>query len=195
FSYDASSELVAKHGQLKVLNDLLLRKSRIESAYSEVDAQALGRIATNRIESSLAHYERMHLNFLSFEAQKPDAPNEEPEPYQEEFDHLLERAGQMFPSNQLGGEMRMLEFDTGADSHEIDHQTFSISSNGQTIFSHFSEWTGVTRGGWTILILLWLMVGAWFFLLMKKIFQPDRQRPLPLEEVNWKSVDDIAGNF
>jgi len=209
FSRDAASELAAKHGQLKVLNDVLLRESHVRRAYSDLnppevitenDLNPLKDIADSRIVSPLAHYEKIPLTLLSFEDQveekKPAAV-----PFQDQFDHWLEETARLFPSSQLGGEMRMLQFQPDAPSlihpswNEISHNTFTVSWDRQTIYSRFKVWPGIRGRGWASLTILWLFVGLWFSLLMKKIFLPDRQAPAPLKEVNWETSDDIAGNF
>jgi len=222
FSRDAASELAAKHGLLKVLNDVVLRGNHVRRAYGDLnrpevmtgnDPNSLKDIADNRIMSSLAHYEKIPLTLLSFEDQVEE---KQPEagPFQIQFDHWLEETARLFPASQLGGEMRMLQFETPDSKSspksppepdapslihpswdELNHNTFTVAWDRQRIYSQFKEWPGIRGRGWASLTMLWLFVGLWFSLLMKKIFQPDRHAPVPLKEVNWKTIDDIAGNF
>jgi hypothetical protein len=209
FSRDAASELAAKHGQLKVLNDVLLHEKRVRKDYSDLnrpeliannDLQRLNEIATKRIESSWAHYENAALHFLSFE-DRGEKHVLDDDPFQIAFDRWLRETSRLFPSNTLGGEMRMFQFESEGETEvhpkwsEIGYNTFKVSWAGTTIYSRFEDWPGVYARAWAVLGILWLLVGGWFFLLMKKIFVPDRQTPIPLKHVRWKDSGQLVGNY
>jgi len=209
FSRDAASELAAKHGQLKVLNDVTLHGKRVRKDYSDLNRPELtaekdltwfNAIAGKRIESSWAHYERIPLQFISFENQDDKTELDESS-MQVAFDRWLGETSRLFPSNTLGSEMRMLQFESEGETGvhpqwgEISYNTFKVSWAGQTIYAQFQRWPGVFGRAWFVLGVLWLLVGGWFFLLMKKIFAPDRQTPLPLKHVRWKNSDQLIGNY
>jgi hypothetical protein len=209
FSRDAASELAAKHGQLKVLNDVLLRDMRVRKDYSDLnrpeladdnDLIKLNEIGNMRARSDWAHYENVPLHFLSYENQVENGGTDDG-PFQIAFDRWLGEFSRLFPSNTLGGEMRMLQFETEGksavhpESGEINFNTFKITWAGKTIYSQFQRWPGVFGRAWTVLGVLWLLVGGWFFLLMRKIFVPDRQLPLPAKHVHWKDGSQIVGNY
>jgi hypothetical protein len=214
FSRDAASELAAKHGQLKVLNDVLLRGLSIRKAYS--DLKAPNEIAANRIATAMAHYEKIPLTYLSFQDRDESTPGPAPGRIQEQFDVWLEKAARLFPSSNLGGEMGMLQFETNDGAKlaedqpqssavseyqphpvwkEISHNSFAVAWAGHTIYSHFQEWSGVGHIDWAVLLLLWFFVGLWFFQLMKKVIVPDRLAPPALDIVNWKQSYEIQRNY
>jgi hypothetical protein len=209
FSRDAAIELAAKHGQLKVLNDVLQHEARVRKDYSDLkppeltadnELKKLNEIAEKRNMSNLAHYESVPLNFLSFKNQVEEGGMDD-SAFQIEFDRWLGETSRMFPSNTLGGEMRMLQFETKGDSEihpkssEISFNTFKIVWGLKTIYSQFQPWPGVYGRAWSVLGVLWLLVGGWFFLLMRKIFVPDRQIPLPLKHVRWTDSGQLVGNY
>ena len=209
FSRDAASELATKHAQLKVLNDVRLHEKRVRKDYgdlnppelsADMDRDNLNDIAAMRIMDRLAHYEKTPHQFISFADQEEKVEPEE-NPLQIAFDQWLGETSQLFPSNTLGSEMRMLQFDaeSNIEEHpqwgEISYNTFKVSWGGPPIYAQFPEWPGVYRRAWAVLGFLWLLVGGWFFMLMKKIFVPDRQFPLPLKHVRWKDSSQVAGSY
>jgi len=204
FSHDAASELAAKHGQLTILNELSDRTNRISGYYQMLEAPM--NIAQFRKDSKLDRYDDIKLTFLSFNDETFTTPNDstpESEKHalsmQDWFDEWLTWVTRLFPSNKLGNEMRMLQFDSSNSIHtkwnEFQNKYFRVQIGSEhPVDSTFSEWTGIGVGGWFWLGALWVLVGLWFFQLMKKIFSPDSQNPVPLERVNLQTIDNISGN-
>jgi hypothetical protein len=210
FSRDAASELATKHGQLKVFNDVMLHENRVRKYYSDLNPPELSAanttnldlIAKMRAMDELAHYEKPsdRLHFISFANQKENG-NHDDGSFQKAFDDWLGKTSQLFPSNTLGSEMRMLQFDPESKSEEhpqwgeLSYNTFKVSWGGPPTYAQFEPWPGVYWRAWAVLGILWLLVGGWFFLLMKKIFVPDRQVPIPLKHVRWKDSGQLVGNY
>ena len=211
FAHDAATEMAAKHGQLRALEQVLNRRNRISDLYHKLKApQAL---ATKQIGEDLDRYDQVGLKFLSFanyRGKVDDTEDPENSALQKAFDDWLALLAPWFPSNELGSEMRTLKFDTPVhgksashiDWTEISENIFRLDWHGEgedppkvTVDSTFSEWAGVTPRGWMFLGLLCLLVGRWFFLLMKNIFLAIGHAPTPFKEVDWQSCEVITGNF
>ena len=203
--------MAAKHGQLRALEQVLNRRNRISDLYHKLKApQAL---ATKQIGEDLDRYDQVGLTFLSFanyRGKGDDTKDPENSALQKAFDDWLALLAPWFPSNELGSEMRTLKFDTPVhgksashiDWTEMSENIFRLDWHGEgedppqvTVDSTFSEWAGVTPRGWMFLGLLCLLVGRWFFLLMKNIFLAIGQAPTPFKEVDWQSCEVITGNF
>jgi hypothetical protein len=192
FAHDAASELAAKHGQLTVFNDLSKRESRIKSYYRDIKAPS--NVVRDRMAEMLDRYDGVPLSFLTFCHQEGN-PKDEDSWF---FDKWLTWASQSFPSNKLGGEMRMLQFDSADASQakwgELSDTTFRLNIRHFQLDSHYSEWSGLGLGARLCLVFLGLLLGCWFFLLVRKIFRPGNQRP-SLDHVDWQSADEIQGNY
>ena len=144
------------------------------------------------------------LKFLSFGPEIGDFNSNSDSAVQQKFDKWLEWVTGLFPSNKFGDEMRMLQFSSTNSpesplarwSEALNNHSFRLEIGGDPpVDARFAEWPGVRKGGSIYLILLWFLVGCWFFQLMKKIFLPDSQGPIPLDRVNWHHGGEINANY
>jgi hypothetical protein len=198
FAHDAVNELVAKHEELTLFKDVMEREGRISKYYQRLKPK--DSIATDRSAETLDRFDELPLRFLSFHDTQEKERDDQGDL---SFDLWLAWATRLFPSNQLGHELRMLRFESPADPasssvqwHELaEKNSFRISATGpKYIDATFTPWSGIALGGWTALVLLWLAVGYWCSLLMKRVLLPDRQRSLQVEAVTWAKGEDIKFN-
>jgi hypothetical protein len=198
FAHDAANELAAKHGQLMVASDLSDRQRRINDYYQ--DLYVPRDTPKDRSKEHLDRYDDVALSFLSFSPQPKKTPLDgDDSTFQKAFDDWLTWASHLFPYNKLGGEMRMLQFESTninpAKWIELPDNSFRLEIGDRTIDSRFLDWPGVRNGGWLALGMVWVLVGYWLLNLVDKIFLPESQSPLLLKRVQWSSTKDIDANY
>jgi hypothetical protein len=200
FAHDAASELALKHEQLTVFHDVSERESRIKNYYQDIKAPS--NIVGDRMAEKLDRYDGLP-QFISFDQFKGSSQGHEDTQVtgHEEaswFDQWLIWASESFPSNKLGSEMRMLQFDSSDASQakwdELSDNRFRLNIGDFHLDSCYSKWSGLGPGAQSCLMLLAGLLGGWFFQLVKKIFVQGKQ-PQSLDHVDWQSADEIQGNY
>lgn len=205
FAHDAASELATKHEQMTLLNVLADRENRIVG-YSH--AWAPGWI-TQRRKESLDRYDTLSLSLFKYQDIAKDPSGDSEASWHQRFDQVLASAFRLFPTNQLGIEMRMLPFESASNSepdvastsnskphaqfYELGDDEFRVKFRGQSVDASFAKWpNGGLRGSWIFLGLTLFLVGCWVTLLTKRIVLPGGLGFLPFEEVDGATIGVIT---